>query len=168
MMKAILIALFMVSALRAYVNPNVQDNIDYIRSEQKLWDAYEVNENPHKDLSWDQLKQKMRGKNFYMEESVYMIDQGQDPPIGYIDEITESDMIPSHFDAREHWPKCKFESKQQGQCGASWAVQVASAIEDRFCIECDGKEVGISAQELLSCTWDAAGCEYGQPIHAWT
>jgi len=73
---------------------------------------------------------------------------------------------PTHFDAREKWPNCfNHEVLTQRNCSSSWAIQIASTMGNRFCIGADEpedyKKYLLSAQELLSCSMDNAGCQGG-------
>nr|AAW24616.1 unknown [Schistosoma japonicum] len=73
--------------------------------------------------------------------------------------------IPSHFDSRKKWPRCKSISqiRDQSQCGSSWAVSAVGAMSDRICIQSGGKQsVELSAVDLISCCkYCGSGCDGG-------
>lgn len=74
------------------------------------------------------------------------------------------------FDAREEWPECADVIgliQDQSACGSCWAVSSASVMQDRICIESEGKlKVNISAEDILSCETRSYGCNGGWPQHA--
>ncbi|CAK5079719.1 unnamed protein product [Meloidogyne enterolobii] len=83
----------------------------------------------------------------------------------------------TEFDVRDKWPKCSSfinHVENQGICGSSWAIAVASVFTDRHCIESDKKGLItphnasniFSAYELLSCA-PGLGCDGGLPNDAW-
>ncbi len=80
--------------------------------------------------------------------------------------------LPTAFDAREQWPKCKsiFEIRDQSTCGSCWAFGAVEAISDRICIT-SGQEVQtrISSEDLLTCCGFSCGqgCNGGYTASAW-
>lgn len=89
--------------------------------------------------------------------------------------VDDSD-IPQNFDAREQWPSCIHDIRDQAQCGSCWAFAASEALSDRFCIASKGKvNVVLSPQDLVSCDhsckyWFVAcdsGCSGGIPDNAW-
>lgn len=73
--------------------------------------------------------------------------------------------IPEFFDAREKWPFCKSITtiKNQGLCGACWAVAAVSVMSDRMCIHSEGKyDLELAAEDLMGCCKDCGnGCNGG-------
>lgn len=76
---------------------------------------------------------------------------------------------PSHFDARERWPKFISPIVDQGWCGSDWAVSLSTIVSDRFAIQSNGAEkVILSPQTLLSCNVRGQqGCTGGNIDTAW-
>ncbi|KAK4473355.1 hypothetical protein MN116_004514 [Schistosoma mekongi] len=79
--------------------------------------------------------------------------------------------IPSYFDSRKKWPRCKSisEIRDQSRCGSCWAFGAVEAMTDRICIQSGAKQsVDLSAVDLISCCEDCGlGCQGGYPGRAW-
>jgi len=78
--------------------------------------------------------------------------------------------VPDRFDAREKWPMCfNAPISSHGNCTASWAIAIASALSNRFCVQnpTEYGELMLSAQELLSCDVRQRGCDGGDMDTAW-
>ncbi|CAH8429096.1 unnamed protein product [Schistosoma intercalatum] len=79
--------------------------------------------------------------------------------------------IPSSFDSRMKWPRCKSIAtiRDQSRCGSSWAFAAVEAMSDRTCIQSRGRQsVELSAVDLMSCCSDCGfGCDGGFLGHAW-
>ncbi|XP_076655860.1 putative peptidase C1-like protein F26E4.3 [Halictus rubicundus] len=77
--------------------------------------------------------------------------------------------LPRQFDARSRWPLYISGVKDQGWCGASWAISSADVASDRFSIMSMGVEdAELSAQHLLSCNnRGQRGCDGGYLDRAW-
>uniref|UniRef100_A0A915MYP5 Peptidase C1A papain C-terminal domain-containing protein n=1 Tax=Meloidogyne javanica TaxID=6303 RepID=A0A915MYP5_MELJA len=85
------------------------------------------------------------------------------------------------FDARTNWPRCKDAINNvfaQADCDSCWAVSVASAYTDRYCIQRALKNLNtsstdphfrFSALDIMSCTYPLQdGCKAGGfPVDAW-
>jgi C1A family cysteine protease len=79
--------------------------------------------------------------------------------------------VPSTFDGREKWPKCKEVMsiiRDQGLCGSCWAQAAAGAMDGRLCVATGGKFSGpnakISAGYIASCFNNGRdGCRGGHP-----
>lgn len=68
--------------------------------------------------------------------------------------------LPRHFFANQRWPECDIERiYDQGGCGSCWSVAAASIISDRICIKSGGKQVRLSAQQLIECCSFCGGCK---------
>ena len=66
---------------------------------------------------------------------------------------------PDSYDFRNAFPQCVLPVRNQGQCGASWAISLLSALSNRYCM--NNKSENLSPQDMLSCdTWDY-GCNGG-------
>ncbi|KAK1362510.1 Cathepsin B [Heracleum sosnowskyi] len=78
--------------------------------------------------------------------------------------------LPSQFDARTAWPKCRTIGKYlyQGHCGSCWAFAAVESLSDRFCIQFD-MNISLSVNDLLACCGFMCGdgCDGGYPIAAW-
>lgn len=75
-----------------------------------------------------------------------------------------ADTLPDQFDSRQRWPHCyqNYEVNRVGRCSSSWAVALASALSDRFCImDKDFAGTKLSAQDLISCDSSSRGCAGG-------
>jgi len=67
---------------------------------------------------------------------------------------------PVEFDMREKWPHCTHVIRDEGKCGASWAITAASVLSDLNCIESKEKvNVELSPQYLVSCDKAEGGCK---------
>merc|ERR1719265_1516812 len=78
--------------------------------------------------------------------------------------------LPETFDAREKWPVCFNKPVySMGNCTASWAIAISSAISDRFCISSPVQYRGLqmSPQHMLSCDQANRGCDGGDFDTAW-
>jgi len=71
--------------------------------------------------------------------------------------------VPGDYDIRTKYGSCSSVQAiyDQGQCGGCWAFAVAESLGDRFCIA--GKDVSLSAQDLLNCDYagHCSGCNGG-------
>ena len=77
--------------------------------------------------------------------------------------------LPKYFDSFTAWPGIQLtDIKNQGWCGASWAISTSTVASDRFRIATKGMEnVEISAQDLISCGRGQCGCKGGHLDRAW-
>lgn len=74
--------------------------------------------------------------------------------------------IPTHFDAREQWPKCihPIRNNFTAACLSGWANAQADALSDRFCIASGGTiNVTLSSRHLLSCYPGDNNCYSNSP-----
>jgi len=68
--------------------------------------------------------------------------------------------LPDYFDAREKWPNCsEHPVLDQQKCSGCWAFGIANLMSDRFCIK--GKDVILSQQDILECTFNNTCCTGG-------
>jgi hypothetical protein len=76
--------------------------------------------------------------------------------------------LPVNFNAFDSWPGQITPIKDQGWCGASWAISTSSIASDRFGIQSKGKEnVDLASQQFLSCVRKQQGCHGGHLDAAW-
>lgn len=77
---------------------------------------------------------------------------------------------PAHFDSRSRWPRYISPARDQGWCGADWAVTLADVVSDRFAIQSNGAEtLALSPQVFLSCNRRGQqGCRGGHIDVAWS
>eukprot|EP00826_Nyctotherus_ovalis_P054954 TRINITY_DN7257_c0_g1_i15.p1 TRINITY_DN7257_c0_g1~~TRINITY_DN7257_c0_g1_i15.p1 ORF type:complete len:378 (+),score=101.70 TRINITY_DN7257_c0_g1_i15:254-1387(+) len=67
--------------------------------------------------------------------------------------------LPTNFDGRSTWGGCIHSGGDQGTCDGCWAFGITNHLSDRFCIW--GKDVTLSAQDLLECTSGNSCCNGG-------
>lgn len=74
-----------------------------------------------------------------------------------------------NFNARSKWPGLVSDVRDQGWCGASWAMSTTAVASDRFGIMSRGSErVSLAVQHLLSCnSRGQRGCGGGHLDRAW-
>ena len=80
------------------------------------------------------------------------------------------DVIPEHFDAREHWSSCSVISKisNQRECGSCWAMSSAAVLSDRVCIATNGQiDMALSPQYMIDCFTEQQGCGGGTAEPVW-
>uniref|UniRef100_A0A183C0W9 C-type lectin domain-containing protein n=1 Tax=Globodera pallida TaxID=36090 RepID=A0A183C0W9_GLOPA len=88
-------------------------------------------------------------------------------------------IFPRHYDLRSKFPQCApwiGLARDQGKCGACWAVATAAARDDRACIFLvlrnylvfsNNPNLYSSTMDLISCIKEADGCNGGTPQMAW-
>ncbi|XP_049763457.1 tubulointerstitial nephritis antigen-like [Schistocerca cancellata] len=83
--------------------------------------------------------------------------------------VLDPSRLPRSFDARSKWPGMLSSVRDQGWCGASWAISTADVASDRFHIMSKGTEpVTLSAGHLLECnSRGQRGCQGGNLDRAW-
>lgn len=83
--------------------------------------------------------------------------------------------LPLSFDARKQWRGLIEMPRDQGWCGASWAISTVAVISDRMNIQLNSHHMPLSPQHLLSCSkpsrslpdQPADGCNGGHLTRAW-
>lgn len=146
----------------AGANPEIyEDNLSrdefiaVINSRAKTWTAG-INPGP------DPVYMTVTGKA--SEAELRMFDP--DPQLGR----TRIGDLPESFDARDHWPACPSlrEVRNQGCCGSCYAVAVAAAMTDRWCIQSNGTQhFTFSSQDVSSCCVGCGNCTGGYPYRVW-
>lgn len=135
-------------------SPINHEMVAAIRNSGATWEAHDVETNPFKDYTREQLLNLVSGA-FIPEphyESVF--------------DTTPSNALPTNFDPRtDKFSKCIHPIRDQAQCGSCWAFGATEALSDRFCIE--GKDVILSPQDLVSCDANNYGCDGGYLNLAW-
>ncbi|XP_044592872.1 tubulointerstitial nephritis antigen-like [Cotesia glomerata] len=83
--------------------------------------------------------------------------------------IYNPESLPREFDSRSRWPRDIGGVKDQGWCGASWAISTADVASDRFALMSKGSEdIDLSPQHLISCNIRGQqGCRGGYLDRAW-
>lgn len=83
--------------------------------------------------------------------------------------------LPTHFDYRQKWKECSAPVVNQKECGACWAIAVASSYTARACMFGNAQErsrfvrwtgTQITPQNMISCAI-GKGCIGGWPQMAW-
>lgn len=83
--------------------------------------------------------------------------------------LNEGGLVPESYDIREEYPHCMTDVYVQGNCSSSYALSVASALSERFCIQSQGSVfVTLSGQDLVSCDKKNDGCKQGQIDSVWS
>ncbi len=131
--------------------------------ENASWNAYELHENPFKSLTKKQIKQMFGVQLTYTKitKPKLMMLLDSDDHYATFD-------VPENFDARNHWPECVSEIRQQEHCGSCWAFSASSTLSDRFCIASKGQiRTKLSPQYMLSCDNSNMACKGGLLDKAW-
>lgn len=116
-----------------------------------------------KTVKWevtDYEENSFRGITFDETKDLLLPDQDIPPSsIGPETESPKRGSYPFEFDSRDKWPQCIHKIRNQGRCGASWAMSSTTSLSERYCIL--GKDVMLSPQELVSCNRYCHGCDGG-------
>lgn len=122
--------------------------------EQPLFEQYQFLENPFRHWTHEELKGMLNLKHF--------------APLRNDVEVGNLEDLPKSFDAREKWPSCIHEIRNQERCGSCWAFGLTEALSDRFCIASEGKvNVVLSPEDLVQCDFTNEGCNGGELERAW-
>lgn len=125
--------------------------VDFIKQKATTWTPMEVEHNPLKNFSIDQLN-SLLGLNI----PEVFAEASNDTPL----------TAPEGFDSRTQWPNCIHPIKDQANCGSCWAFAASEVLEDRICIQ-GGENVIISAQDIVSCDKTCMGCNGGWLKNVW-
>jgi cathepsin B len=130
--------------------------VQYLK-ENAPYEVYDVNENPFKDWTEDEI----RGLFGVVLEDV---DEEEKENEVYV----PSNDLPESFDGREQWPNCVQDIRDQQRCGSCWAFSSATAFAQRICKATEGKtKVVLSAQHAVSCDPNNFGCQGGYLDKNW-
>jgi cathepsin B len=147
-----LVVVGIVAAL-ATAHPVSQEMVEKIKKTQTTWTPMEVEENPLKNHSPEELLFKL---------GTYIVDVNGDYSEG---EIVET---PANFDSRTQWPGWVHPVRNQEQCGSCWAFGASEAMSDRVTIASQGKiDVVLSPEDMVSCDSTDEGCGGGYMENAW-
>lgn len=142
------------AAALAQVHPVNPDLVDEIKQKTDSWVPHDTESNPLKDMDMTQI--------FGLFGTVIQEPVGLPGP--------QANAIPPEtFDAREQWPDCIHEIRDQAKCGSCWAFAASETLSDRFCIASKGEvNLVLSPQDMVSCDhWNRA-CNGGILSWAWS
>lgn len=111
-----------------------------------------------------------RFENSSMAEAVSLLGLDADYTIPDISEepIVQSIQLPAEFDARDKWPKCVQEIRDQKSCGGCWAFAGSTVFSYRKCIaEQQASNIKMSPQYPISCSTANKGCGGGTLSQTW-
>lgn len=135
-------------------HPITDDIVKDIKSKTTKWVPFEPEENP--------LSYKSNYELTGLLGTIYR------PPMGNRQPEEENVDLPKAFDAREQWPKCIHEIRDQKQCGSCWAFAASEALSDRFCIASKADvNVVLSPEDMVECDKTNYGCQGGILYFAW-
>jgi len=154
-MKLFVLLIAVVGLVAAEHHPLSDEFIEEVNREATTWTA---GRNFHRDTSINYLK-GLLGVLTEKESSLPVL------------EIEDQDLmdLPTEFDARKQWPKCKSigEIRDQSSCGSCWAISAAEMMSDRHCIHKDGELFHFSTADINSCCENCGdGCNGGYPSAA--
>jgi cathepsin B len=155
MFKLVVVGLVMVAA-NAFTHPVNSVMVNNIRQSTSKWVAHDVETNPLRNYSLQQLKSLLGT----------FVDAPEDGSIEYnAPEIVDA---PTNWDWRAE-SNCVHPIRDQQQCGSCWAFGASETLSDRFCIASKGAvDVVLSPQDMVSCdAWDM-GCNGGILSFAWS
>ena len=115
--------------------------------------VYELSKNPFRNWTDEEIRNlfKVELRPVKKEEKVEIVTD-----------------FPDAFDAREQWPECKQEIRDQASCGSCWALSAVETLQWRFCVATSGQtNVVLSVQYLVSCDLKNYGCDGGYLDYAW-
>jgi cathepsin B len=155
MFKLVIVGTIATFALAQEAHPINSAIVSEIRNKATTWAAHDVEENPLKDLSIEEIKARLG-----------TIVQ---PPIGLPGPLPYNGVLPAHFDSREQWAGCVHEIRDQAQCGSCWAFAASETLSDRFCIASNkATDVVLSPEDLVACDNWNMGCNGGILPWAWS
>ena len=110
------------------------------------FEIYDYEDHPFKDFTPYELQMKLglRGLPSHLITSL---------PRGKLADV------PENFLAKDKWPTCVHEIRDQQRCGSCWAFAATEVLSDRFCIASEGAvNVILSPQDMVSCDKADMGC----------
>ena len=130
--------------------------VQYLK-ENAPYEVYDVNENPFKDWSEDEIRGLF---------GVVLNDVNEEEKEKEV--YVPSNDLPESFDGREQWPNCVQDIRDQQRCGSCWAFSAATAFAQRICKATEAKtKVDLSPQHLVSCDPNNFGCQGGYLDKTW-
>ena len=115
--------------------------------------VYEPSKNPFRNWSDEEIR------NLFKDEL---------RPVKKEEKIEFITDVPEYFDARDQWPECKREIRDEGSCSSSWALSAIEVLAWKFCIATSGSiNLVFSVQDLISCCFDNYGCDGGYNDYTW-
>jgi cathepsin B len=135
------------------------ENLKIIKSKAN-WESYDLNENPFKDYSINEMKELLGTTLLWDDKNFNFLKDDDDHSV--------LENLPKEFDSRKQWPDCTFPVRAQEKCGACWAFSAASVLTDRFCIASKGEIKNVlSVQDFVSCDEEDFACKGGLMDRAW-
>ena len=134
-------------------NSIINDELNAYLKKHAPYKVYEPSKNPFRNWTDEEIRNlfKVELRPVKKEERVEV--------------VTDA---PEAFDAREEWPECKQEIRDQASCGSCWAFSAVEALAWRFCVATSGAtNVVLSAQDLVSCDYNNYGCDGGYLDYTW-
>ena len=184
-LKAGLTALFTIIVLYGsikYFKDDIQSLVDNNHAEILLQQRYSDNldkiaDQINSDPSSTWKAKKYNRWHFKTEQDVIKLNGARLPPLGFqIQEKKKFSIevkdLPVNFDPRDKWPKCEAlkEVRDQGDCGACWAVAAGHVMSTRLCIHSKdfADQRRVSSEDLQECCgYCGNGCNGGFNGYAW-
>ena len=152
-MKSFITLLLLALTVCNFIN---EREVQYLK-ENAPYEVYDVNENPFKDWTEDEI----RGLFGVVLEDVNEEEKENEVYV-------PSNDLPESFDGREQWPNCVQEIRDQQRCGSCWAFSALSSFAQRICLSTGAKtKVVLSVQYLVSCDPNNFGCQGGYLERTW-
>ncbi len=135
-------------------SPIRKEVVDRVKANTDKWQPCEVEENPFKDYTEDQIKHLF---GLPLDAVPVRLEADNSPQAkakkaAPIKNYPYRINIPQQFDWRTEDLKCTHPINRQGPCGSCWAFGPVNILSDRFCIASKGKvNVTLAPQVLVSC-----------------
>lgn len=126
-----------------------QKNVDYITQQNKKTSSYRLGINSFADEDFSTLCQKMFCCHFPTKK--------QSP---FLKHVSESESLSLPKDLNWNDKKKVSRVKNQAKCGSCWAFSATGALESMLRIK-HNKNIDLSEQQLLDCSFSNHGCHGG-------
>jgi cathepsin B len=136
------------------LHPISEEMIKAIQERQPSWKTMDINENPLKDKTVEELMGLM-GSYIVEDNEIYAT-----PNYDY-------SAVPDSHDARDKWGTKIHEIRDQQSCGSCWAFGASEALTDRHAIHGLDEKIILSPQDMVSCDTSNLGCSGGYLNRAW-